>query len=289
MVIADFNGDGHLDLVVADQGPDKQLFFIPGHGSAGFGAAVAFGGPSENTWSVDAPVLAAAELRPGSGLQDLVLANQGDGGFALGAGSGFGIDVLLGNGDGTFQPATHYVDTTNFDAIGSVGVWDMNGDGIPDLVGVFDDAKVYSTDLGVWLGQGDGTFRESPSILSLDGRTGFAPDSSVAIATVGGELQLLLADEYLSDLVAETVPAACFGPPIECGSGCGAGATCCEVIRNVGGSQFSCEPVPTDGGCPRSGSRARAAVPTMPAPSSAARSTSGSDSRARVDNSARSG
>src|SRR5260370_14391454 len=61
----------------------------------------------------------------GDGKPDLAVANQGN--FAASNGS---ISVLLGNGDGTFQPAVNY-------AAGShsvfVAVEDFNGDGKPDL------------------------------------------------------------------------------------------------------------------------------------------------------------
>ena len=69
-----------------------------------------------------------------------------------------GVSVLLGNGDGTLQPAADY-------QAGSDPVWlavgDFNNDAIPDLV----VANYSSEDASVLFGDGDGTF-QAP--LNLD-------------------------------------------------------------------------------------------------------------------------
>jgi hypothetical protein len=59
-----------------------------------------------------------------------------------------GINVLLGNGDGTFQPAVNYSAGTR-----SLAVGDFNRDGKLDLV------VTDSNAVGVLLGNGDGTFQ----------------------------------------------------------------------------------------------------------------------------------
>jgi uncharacterized protein (TIGR03437 family) len=58
--------------------------------------------------------------------------------------------VLMGNGNGTFQPPVYYTSQSN--AYG-VATGDFNGDGKPD----FASADLDGT-LGVWLNKGDGTF-----------------------------------------------------------------------------------------------------------------------------------
>ncbi len=60
-----------------------------------------------------------------------------------------GISVLLGNGDGTFQPPVYYPFPNGVTA---VVVADFNGDGKPDLA-------VAGGSLLVMLGNGDGTFK----------------------------------------------------------------------------------------------------------------------------------
>src|SRR5262249_17803147 len=68
------------------------------------------------------------------------------------------VSVLLGNGDGTFQPCTDYVVGVNPHA---VTVGDVNGDGYPDLVVANSGSYPNYTDgsLSVLLGNGDGTFQ----------------------------------------------------------------------------------------------------------------------------------
>lgn len=64
------------------------------------------------------------------------------------------LDVVLGNGDGTFRSSGQYA------IVGGVvsdypATADFNGDGIPDLF----TANYYSSSVSVLLGNGDGTFR----------------------------------------------------------------------------------------------------------------------------------
>ena len=86
--------------------------------------------------------LAAVDLNH-DGALDLVTAGGGTGGST--------IAVCLGNGDGTFGPATKY-------AVGSapesLAITDLNGDSHPDLV----MANYLSKTISVLLGHGDGTF-----------------------------------------------------------------------------------------------------------------------------------
>jgi hypothetical protein len=67
------------------------------------------------------------------------------------------VSVLLGNGDGTFQPARNY-------AVGSdpysVAVGDFRGNGILDIA----VANEASDSVSVLLGNGDGTFRNAGSV-----------------------------------------------------------------------------------------------------------------------------
>src|SRR5207248_1928517 len=58
------------------------------------------------------------------------------------------VSVLLGNGDGTFQPPRNYPGVTHFVALG-----DFNGDGNLDVAGH------GAGGLSILLGNGDGTFQ----------------------------------------------------------------------------------------------------------------------------------
>jgi len=94
--------------------------------------------------------------------------------------------VLLGNGDGTFQPVVSYSSGGNTAL--SVAVADVNGDGKSDLlVGNQCDTSSNCAHglLGVLLGNGDGTFR--PAVTYDAGGTGVW---SVAVADVNVDHKL---------------------------------------------------------------------------------------------------
>jgi len=104
------------------------------------------------------------------------------------------VGVLLGNGDGTFQPAVLYDAGGEFAF--SVAVGDLRGNGILDAVVANrfsdDEGKTLRSELSVLLGNGDGTFQTADS-YTADGisypsysaiGTGY---NSLAIADVNGD------------------------------------------------------------------------------------------------------
>jgi hypothetical protein len=129
--VGDFNGDGKLDLAVANEGSDNVSILL-GNGDGTFQAAVDYGA------GTDPDSVAVGDFR-GNGKLDLVVANYYSN----------NVSILLGNGDGTFQAAVNY----GVSAPTSVAVGDFNGDGKLDLA----VANVFS--VSVLLGNGDGTFQ----------------------------------------------------------------------------------------------------------------------------------
>ena len=107
------------------------------------------------------------------GAQDLVVTNNCDALCASGS-----VDVLLGVGDGTFQPAVSY-DSGGF-GTSSAAVGDLNGDGLPD-VAVANTCAGDCTNgsVGVLLGIGNGAFAPVASYGS-----GGPSSDSVAVADV---------------------------------------------------------------------------------------------------------
>src|SRR6266702_1990032 len=113
VAVADLNGDGKPDLVVANF-DDNTLSVLLSNGDGTFRAAQTFGGVGPKPQTV-----AVGDFN-GDGKPDLVAPNYGSN----------SISVLLGNGDGTFQAAQNYlVDSAPV----FVAVGDLNGDGKPDL------------------------------------------------------------------------------------------------------------------------------------------------------------
>ncbi len=129
VAVADLNGDGRLDLAVANE--TQSISAMLGRGDGTFQAAVNY----PDTLS---PVAIASGDFNGDGKLDLVVGNAG------------GFSVLIGNGDGTFQAPVSYPTGDNFD---SVAVGDFNGDGKLDLI------VAGFQFVNLLLGNGDGTFQ----------------------------------------------------------------------------------------------------------------------------------
>src|SRR5579863_8933560 len=68
------------------------------------------------------------------------------------------VSVLLGNGNGTFQPAKQYVSGPSGTSSCYVAAGDFNGDGALDLVVVNNAINKFGT-ISVLLGNGDGSFQ----------------------------------------------------------------------------------------------------------------------------------
>ncbi len=168
IVTGDFTGDGHIDLAVAYAGnniygtPDPGgVSILLGNGDGTFQAAQNYAaGPN--------PSAIVAGDFTGSGRLDLAVADMSGLWEGAGTTSSGGVSMLLGNGDGTFQPAVNY----------SAGVFpdgivagEFTGSGHLDLA----VASYESAAVSVLLGNGDGTF-EAPANYAL----GELPASLVA-------------------------------------------------------------------------------------------------------------
>jgi uncharacterized membrane protein len=200
--VADVNGDGKLDLVVANGclGTDCStggVGVLLGKGDGTFKKVVTY---SSGAASVFGSHVAVGDLN-GDGKLDLAVATTGAG---CGSGCPEGlVAVLLGKGDGTFKKAKTY-HTGGFDAIGWVAIADVNGDKKPDLV----VANYCATEcsfppaegsVGVLLGKGDGTFKTVKTYPS-------GGDGAISVAVAD-----LNKDGNPDILVANCGPEAC-GP-----------------------------------------------------------------------------
>lgn len=181
VAIGDVNEDGKLDLVVTSYCEnsactDGTVGVLLGNGDGTFQPVMNY---TSGGFSTDAVALADVN---GDGKLDVVVAN-----FLANNNTEEGsVGVLLGNGDGTFQPAVSY-DSGGSQAL-SVAVADVNGDGKADLI----VGNYISNTVGVLLGNGDGTFQP----VAVYGSGGDVKAVLVGDVNADGELDILVANYY---------------------------------------------------------------------------------------------
>ena len=142
VAVADFNGDEHPDLAIANSGTDgtRGISVLLGNGDGTFKAHVDYDA-SNNPASI-----LAADFN-GDGKVDLAV---------TGARSNV-VSILPGIGDGTFPTHVEY-------AVGTNPQWlvaaDLNGDGRLDIATANYGPDYSSGGVSVLLGNGDGTFQQ---------------------------------------------------------------------------------------------------------------------------------
>jgi hypothetical protein len=180
---ADVNGDGKLDAIVVNRCSDfnclnrGSVVVLLGNGDGTFRTFAAY-----SSGAYQADFVAVADLN-NDGKPDLLVANQCADPRCRQEGT---VGVLLGNGDGTFQPVVSYTSGGYWNL--SVAVADVNGDGIPDLLTANNCATVcqqntgFPGSVGVLLGNGNGTFNAA----MVFGSGGYGANS-VAVADVNND------------------------------------------------------------------------------------------------------
>ena len=182
VTVADVNGDGKPDLLIADcsdascveDSSDSSVGVMLGNGDGSFQPIVYYASGGYFSRSV-----AVADVN-GDGKLDLIVTNDCADTTCATDGT---LGVLLGSGDGTFQTAIAY-DSGGRGGSYSVQVADVNLDGKPDLMVANSCGSTCSTDgaAGVLIGNGDGTFK---SVIAYDSGAAYA--ESLAVADVNGD------------------------------------------------------------------------------------------------------
>jgi hypothetical protein len=134
MVVADFNKDGHPDILTVDGGTGTNNFVLMGQADGTFVSKVAF------TASGHLSAVVAGDFN-GDGILDIAVTDS----------NANNVIILLGAGDGTFTTKATISTGASPVAIAAV---DLNGDGKLDLVVANNPAGTITT----YLGAGDGTF-----------------------------------------------------------------------------------------------------------------------------------
>ncbi len=135
-----FDADGNLDAIVGSTALGSQLLFLKGNGDGTFAAPVSVTTPH------DIGRIVVDDVN-GDGKLDVLAARE----FSD---SSEHVSVILGNGNGTFAPATTITltDGGNSSDVRSMRVADLDENGTLDLIAVLPDETV------VLSGNGDGTF-----------------------------------------------------------------------------------------------------------------------------------
>jgi len=187
VAIADFNGDGKLDFLVANTG-DNTVSVFSGNGSGG-STRISPTPPIATTLGYPFSSVAVADFN-GDGKMDLAV--------TYGTGQ---LSILLGDGHGAFTPTPASPITVN----GSTNIavtGDFNGDHKADLALLLPGGDLY-----VLLGNGDGTFN-APIVTSAPSATFW---NTLAVGDLNGDGK---ADLALGDFVHNTVT-----PLISAGTG----------------------------------------------------------------------
>jgi FG-GAP-like repeat len=133
-VVADFNGDGNLDIAVAQGQASSYVSVLLGNGDGTLQPVVQYEGGVGRSYAV-----AVGDFNK-------------DGKLDIAVAGGSNISILFGNGDGTFQPAA-IVSYGSYGTPNTFAIADFNGDGNLDM------AISENDYLAVILSNGDGTFQ----------------------------------------------------------------------------------------------------------------------------------
>jgi len=172
VAVADFNGDGKLDVAASNTTGTVSIFLGNGDGTFRTLALI--------------PVSASGHYQGARGIAAADFNRDGNVDLALGIWDSESVGLLLGNGDGSFQPVK-LLSTPNATPSG-VATADLNRDGNPDIVVANYNGSVAT----VLLGNGLGTFQvdqypvdDGSSSVALGDFNG---DSLIDLATVSSTL-----------------------------------------------------------------------------------------------------
>jgi hypothetical protein len=192
-VAADFNGDGKLDLAVANQ-TDGSISVLLGNGNGTF---------NRTDYSVGGGDVFVNGVVTGD--------VNGDGKLDLLASTANGLLLLLGNGDGTFQTAIPFSEPNNpFEAV----LGDFNNDGRLDAIAADD----FGYDV----------FLQQTPLISFSTKT--LPLGNQAVGTLGSPKSVTITNSGTAVLTLAIAGSGDFGQTNNCGGSLQPGSNCQVTI-----------------------------------------------------------
>jgi hypothetical protein len=173
MTVGDYNGDGLLDLAVANAG-NGTVTILLGNGDGTFT-------PANLSPQLVSPTgsMVQGDFN-GDGILDLAVSGLYDG----------NLTILLGDGDGSFTPAGVFSEGNGSN---SIATGDLNGDGKLDLV----VGNAYSATLSILLGNGDGTFTAPATAPAI---SNYLAAIAVADLNNDGKADIVITNYYDSNI-----------------------------------------------------------------------------------------
>ena len=168
LAIADFNGDGNLDLVTASDtlsGGANVNSVLLGNGNGTFKTGTSLRSGSS-------PLSVTTGDVNNDGFVDVIAGVESTNDFT-------GIYIYRGNGDGSFSaPQSYSAPAPDYSPPTDVATGDFNGDGRLDIV----TANEYTGDVSLLFSQPGGTFVQQPNLGSID-------DENPPLSIVHGRLR----------------------------------------------------------------------------------------------------
>jgi hypothetical protein len=131
LAVGDFNGDGKPDIATGNYNTNDTSVLL-GNGAGGFTFA------NKYPVSFGPKAVVVADFNADTKLDLAVAGSDSWGGVP-------GISLLLGNGDGSFQPETRFFNGVMY---GRLQVADLNADGKPDIVGTANKGLIVLLNTG---------------------------------------------------------------------------------------------------------------------------------------------